>query len=276
MKCGARVALGVAGGYFLGRTKKMKLALMLGGMAAGRRAGGPGELLAQGSKLLNSSPELAALTDQVRGRLLEAGKGAAMAVAARQVANLTDKVGKRVESLGDVGSGARSAGEDAVSSATDAASSARGAAEGVVGRRRRRGAEADDAGSEDTGSDDTTDDEPVSDEPVSDEDVSDEPVADEAEDGDDLSDDVSEDDERAEDEDDRPAPRRRRSAKAAGRADVAETSARATRSGSGAGSKTTRTAKKAAGGATSAARSAGKSATSTARKGTGRRRTSNA
>lgn len=275
MKCGARVALGVAGGYFLGRTKKMKLALMLGGMAAGRRAGGPGELLAQGSKLLNSSPELAALTDQVRGRLLEAGKGAAMAVAARQVANLTDKVGKRVESLGDVGSGARSAGEDAVSSATDAASSARGAAEGVVGRRRRRGAEADDAGSEDTGSDDTADDEPVSDE-----DVSDEPVADEAEDGDDLSDDVSEDDEQddeqAEDEDDRPAPRRRRSAKAAGRDDVEETSARATRSGSGAGSKTTRTAKKAAGGATSAARSAGKSATSTARKDTGRRRTSNA
>ena len=39
MKCGARVAIGVAGGYFLGRTKKMKLALMLAGMAAGRRAG---------------------------------------------------------------------------------------------------------------------------------------------------------------------------------------------------------------------------------------------
>jgi hypothetical protein len=103
MKCGARVAMGVAGGYLLGRTKKMKLALMLGGMAAGRRAGGPGELLAQGSKLLEHSPELAALTDQVRGRLLDAGKGAAMAVAARQVESLTDRVGKRVESLGDLG-----------------------------------------------------------------------------------------------------------------------------------------------------------------------------
>jgi hypothetical protein len=103
VKCGARVALGVAGGYFLGRTKKMKLALMLGGMAAGRRAGGPGELLRTGTKLLNSSPELARLTDEVRGRLLEAGKGAALAVAARQVESLTDRVGKRVESLGDVG-----------------------------------------------------------------------------------------------------------------------------------------------------------------------------
>jgi hypothetical protein len=47
VKCGARVALGVAG-YFLGRTNKMKLALMLSGMAAGRQAGEPGQILAQG------------------------------------------------------------------------------------------------------------------------------------------------------------------------------------------------------------------------------------
>jgi hypothetical protein len=112
VKCGARVALGVAGGYFLGRTKKMKLAMMLGGMAAGRRAGGPGELLRTGSKLLNSSPELARLTDEVRGRLLEAGKGAALAVAARQVESLTDRVGKRVESLGDVGDPRRKKSEE--------------------------------------------------------------------------------------------------------------------------------------------------------------------
>jgi hypothetical protein len=97
------VALGVAGGYLLGRTKKMKLALMLAGMAAGRRAGGPGELLKGGTKLLSSTPELARLTDQVRGRLLDAGKSAALAVAARQVESLTDRVGRRVESLGDAG-----------------------------------------------------------------------------------------------------------------------------------------------------------------------------
>jgi hypothetical protein len=120
MKCGARVALGVAGGYALGRTKKMKLALMLGGMAAGRRAGGPGELLAQGQKLLSSSPELSALTDQIRGRLLDAGKGAVMAVAARQVSSLTDKVGKRVESLGDLGGGAAGSAKKAAGGAKDA------------------------------------------------------------------------------------------------------------------------------------------------------------
>jgi hypothetical protein len=119
VKCGARVALGVAGGYFLGRTKKMKLALMLAGMSAGRRAGGPGELLKSGTKLLNSSPELAQLTDVVRGRLLEAGKGAALAVATRQVESLTDRVGKRVESLGDLGTPRRGSGDDEPAPADD-------------------------------------------------------------------------------------------------------------------------------------------------------------
>jgi hypothetical protein len=103
VKCVLRVALGVAGGYFLGRNKKLGLALMLGGMAAGGQAGGPGELLRSGTKLLSSSPELSRLTDEVRGRLLEAGKGAVLAVAARQVESLTDRVGKRVESFGDGG-----------------------------------------------------------------------------------------------------------------------------------------------------------------------------
>src|ERR687894_1401789 len=69
VKCGVRVALGVVGGYFLGRTKKMKLAMMLGSMAAGRRAGGPGQLLAQGAKLLGQSPELGRLNEEIRGRL---------------------------------------------------------------------------------------------------------------------------------------------------------------------------------------------------------------
>ena len=103
MKCAARVALGVAGGYLLGRTKKMKLAVMLGGMAAGRRAGGPGQLLAQGTKLLGQSPELARLTDELRGRLLEAGKGAAVAMATRQVENLTERAMTRAGSPAETG-----------------------------------------------------------------------------------------------------------------------------------------------------------------------------
>ena len=104
------LALGVAGGYFLGRTKKMKLGLMLAGMAAGRQAGGPAALLSQGKNLLNASPELLRLTDEVKGRLLDAGKGAALAVATRQVEALTDRVAGRVESsLGNLAERGRGA-----------------------------------------------------------------------------------------------------------------------------------------------------------------------
>jgi hypothetical protein len=103
VKCGARIALGVAGGYFLGRTKKMKLALVLGGMAAGRQTGGPGQLLQQGAKLLGQSPDLGRLTDEIRGRLLEAGKGAAVAVATRQVEALTDRLVSQVGTATEAG-----------------------------------------------------------------------------------------------------------------------------------------------------------------------------
>jgi hypothetical protein len=48
VKCQAGVALGVAGGYFLGRSKKIKLALILGSVAAGLRAGTPGQPLTIG------------------------------------------------------------------------------------------------------------------------------------------------------------------------------------------------------------------------------------
>ena len=123
MKCGARVALGVAGGYFLGRTKKMKLGLMLAGMAAGRQAGGPAALLGQGKNLLNASPELLRLTDEVKGRLLDAGKGAALAVATRQVEALTDRVAGRVESsldnLAERGRGATNSSSPARDDADD-------------------------------------------------------------------------------------------------------------------------------------------------------------
>jgi hypothetical protein len=69
--------------------------------ACGRR--GPGQLLAQGMKLLSQSPELTRLTDELGGRLLEAGKGAAVAIATRQVENLTERVVGRVGALTDAG-----------------------------------------------------------------------------------------------------------------------------------------------------------------------------
>jgi hypothetical protein len=119
VKCGVRVALGVAGGYLLGRTKKMKLALMLGSMVAGRRAGGPGALVGQASKLLGESPEMARLSDELRGRLVEAAKGAALAVAARQVESLADRLTERLSPVTDAAEVPRSTLQETVQSDED-------------------------------------------------------------------------------------------------------------------------------------------------------------
>jgi hypothetical protein len=155
VKCGARVALGIAGGYLLGRTKKMKLALMVGGLAAGRKAGGPGQLLAQGTKLIGQSPELTRLTDEVRGRLLDAGKAAALAVATRQVETLTERVVGRVGTLTDVGGKAVG---DVGETTGDV-----GRTVADVGQRMARGPRQDDDQDEDRydSADDSADDEDV-------------------------------------------------------------------------------------------------------------------
>jgi len=242
MKCGARVALGVAGGYFLGRTKKMKLALMLGGMAAGRRAGGPGELLAQGQRLLNSSPELSALSDQVRGRLVDAGKGAVMAVAAKQVSSLTEKVGRRVESLGDLGGGA--------------AGSARKATGGVRDTVDPRGEGPDEDLPDETDETDETDGDEVDE-------------VDQVDDTNDLDDVDAERpaDEPAEQEPEEAPRPRRRSAKAEGASSSASRAAGTGRRTAAAGTRTARaTTSKAASGGAKTARGGAKAASGTATK----------
>jgi hypothetical protein len=142
MKRGARVALGVASSYFLRRNKKMKFALALAGVATGRRAGGPGQLLAQGTKLLGQSPEVARLTDELRGRLLHAGKGAAVAIATRQVEALTERVVNRVGNLTAAGGQAVGDVEDSVADV--------GKKVGGLGRRRSRNDEPTDEPVEDS------------------------------------------------------------------------------------------------------------------------------
>src|SRR5215212_755747 len=130
MKRGARVALGVASSYFLRRNKKMKFALALAGVATGRRVGGPGQLLAQGTKLLGQSPEVARLNDELRGRLLDAGEGAAVAIATRQVEALTERVVNPVGNLTEAGG---QAAGDVGDTAADG-----GKKVGALGRRRSR------------------------------------------------------------------------------------------------------------------------------------------
>lgn len=93
MKGGGRIALGVGIGYFLGRTRKMRFALSLAGAAMARRSGGTsGDLLERGTSLLKSSPELAKITDTVRGELLGAARSAAVTAASNRIDALNDRL----------------------------------------------------------------------------------------------------------------------------------------------------------------------------------------
>ena len=87
MEARARVALGVAGGYLLGRTKKMKLALTLGGMLAGRRVGA-GSVLGKGLGMVATSPEFGRLRKQLGG----AGRTAAVAAASNSLSRVTQRI----------------------------------------------------------------------------------------------------------------------------------------------------------------------------------------
>lgn len=100
MKAGPRIATAVAIGYALGRTRKMKLAIAIGSMMAGRRlATHPGELLERGVHQLASSPQVGKLTGEVRTQLLEALKAAALAAASNKIDSLGDTLTQRADAL---------------------------------------------------------------------------------------------------------------------------------------------------------------------------------
>src|SRR3954463_12757164 len=91
MQGAARMALGVGGGYLLGRTKKLKLAITLGSMVAGKKVGGSSGLLGQGVDLLRQSPEF----DRLRDQLMGAGRTAAVTAASSSLARVSDRLASR-------------------------------------------------------------------------------------------------------------------------------------------------------------------------------------
>jgi hypothetical protein len=106
MNSGACLGLAVAAGYLLGRFHKMKWALGLAALAGGRRLpSGPGALVQQGAKLLTSSPELTKLTDEMKGRLVDAGKAAAVAAVSSKINSLSDGLRERSDAMRDVSAG---------------------------------------------------------------------------------------------------------------------------------------------------------------------------
>lgn len=96
----AKTVAAVAGGYLLGRTKKMKLAIMMAGLLAGKKLPTSGkDLQEQLKKLADENPEIGGLVKQIQGNLNQAARAAAVTAATQQVNRLSDSLHERAESL---------------------------------------------------------------------------------------------------------------------------------------------------------------------------------
>ncbi|MER6112932.1 DNA primase [Streptomyces hirsutus] len=104
-----RTALGLAigAGYFLGRTKKLKMAVAVGSLVAGKKLNlGPRMITDLVSKQLQNNPQFKELGDQLRGDLRGAGKAASGALVERQLNSLAGKLHGRTAEMRDQLSGA--------------------------------------------------------------------------------------------------------------------------------------------------------------------------
>ncbi|MFC9764208.1 hypothetical protein [Rhodococcus jostii] len=176
-----QMAAAIGAGYLLGRTRRMKLALMLAGAGTTGRFGGPRELLSLGTKMLANSPEVAKLGDTVRGELLGAAKAAAVTAASQRI----DTLSNRLQSGGKEITGTVS---DATDNVTDVTKVSR------FGRKKRTRSQDDD---EQPGADEQPEDDSAAEE-------------DEADDYEERGEDETAAEEPDEDEaDEEPAPRKR-------------------------------------------------------------------
>ena len=128
MSAAGKVALAAAAGYVLGRRRKFKLAITVGSMLAGQRiATNPRGLLRQGSELVESNPELAKISDQVRSQLLTAVRAAAVATVSKQMEDLGSAMRGRSEKLLTIGS----QGDEETEGEAEEASADQGGSENV-------------------------------------------------------------------------------------------------------------------------------------------------
>ncbi|MFJ4326557.1 DNA primase [Streptomyces tricolor] len=110
-----RTALGLAvgAGYLLGRTKKLKLALAVGSLAAGKKLNlGPRAIAEQLNRQLLDNPQFKEIGDQLRQDLRGVGKAAGGAMVERQINSLADRLHGRTAQVRDQLSGIVPAGSD--------------------------------------------------------------------------------------------------------------------------------------------------------------------
>jgi hypothetical protein len=91
-----QVALAFTSGYLFGRGHRMRSALALAGLTAGRRL-----VLGRGvmGPIQGKSSELGKLSHEVRDQLVAAGRSAAMSAASHRIDALSDRLEQRAEAL---------------------------------------------------------------------------------------------------------------------------------------------------------------------------------
>ncbi len=106
-----RTALGLAvgAGYLLGRTKKLKMALAVGSLAAGKKMNlNPRAIADQLNRQLRDNPQFKEIGDQLRQDLQGVGKAATGAMVERQINTLADRLHGRTAKVRSQVSGAGS------------------------------------------------------------------------------------------------------------------------------------------------------------------------
>ncbi|MEU2423618.1 DNA primase [Streptomyces sp. NPDC007851] len=99
-----RMGLGLAigAGYLLGRTKKLKMALAMGSIVAGKRLNlGPKQLMELANQQLRDNPQFKEIGDQLRQDLRGVGKAASGAMVQRQLDSLADRLHGRTAQVRD-------------------------------------------------------------------------------------------------------------------------------------------------------------------------------
>ncbi|MEV2215523.1 DNA primase [Streptomyces sp. NPDC050997] len=103
-----RVGMGLAigAGYVLGRTKKMKLAIAVGSLVAGKKMNlTPKGVMDLVSQQLQNNPQFKEIGDQLRDDLRGVGKAASGAMVERQIDSLADRLHGRTSQVRDQLSG---------------------------------------------------------------------------------------------------------------------------------------------------------------------------
>ncbi|MEV5264927.1 DNA primase [Streptomyces werraensis] len=101
------LGLAIGAGYLLGRTKRLKMALAVGGLVAGKKLNlSPRAVADLVSQQLRDNPQFKELGDQLRGELRGAGKAASGALVERQISSLADRLhGRTAEVRGRLSGG---------------------------------------------------------------------------------------------------------------------------------------------------------------------------